>query len=51
MYYDGWEAYHSSLAEEWAGQGTWTYNVPGVGSVTYKDITINPSLPDSVFQP
>lgn len=50
-WYDGWESYHSSLAEEWAGQGTWTYNVPGVGSVTYKNITVNPSLPDSLFQP
>jgi len=50
-WYDGWESYHSSLAEEWAGQGTWTYNVPGVGSVTYKNIVINPSLPNSLFQP
>lgn len=50
-WYDGWDAYHTSLAEEWAGQGTWTYTVPGMGSVTYKNIKINPSLPDSVFQP
>jgi hypothetical protein len=50
-YYSGWESYHASLAEGWAGQGTWTYTVPGVGSVTYKNIEINPALPDSLFQP
>ena len=50
-WYDGWDSYHASLVDEWAGQGTWTYTVPGVGSVTYKNIVVNPTLPDSVFQP
>lgn len=50
-FYEGFEDYHSALVEEWTGLEGWTYTIPGVGSVTYTNIEINPSLPDSVFQP
>ena len=50
-FYDGFEGYHNYLAEEWTGVQGWTYTVPGVGTVTYTNITINPDLPDSLFQP
>ncbi len=51
IYSDSLEEYQGYLAEEWAQQQEWTYTVPGVGTVTYSNITINPTLPDSVFQP
>lgn len=51
IYSDNLEEYHGYLAEEWAQQQEWTYTVPGVGTVTYSNITLNPTLPDSVFQP
>ncbi|MFA5375069.1 MAG: hypothetical protein WC455_04855 [Dehalococcoidia bacterium] len=54
-YWDTWsesfEGYQTYLAEEWTGLQGWTYDIPGDGSVTYTNIDINPSLPDSIFQP
>ena len=50
-YYAGFEEYHDYLVEEWTGLEGWTYTVPGVGTVTYTNIDINPGLPDSIFQP
>ena len=51
MWAEGFTSYHESLVEEWNGVQGWTYTIPGIGSVTYTNITVNPSLPDSVFQP
>lgn len=50
-FYESFEGYRDYLAEEWTGVQGWTYTVPGMGTVTYTNIDINPSLPDSVFQP
>ena len=54
-YWNTWNGsfagYRTSLAKNWTGLQGWTYTVPGVGTVTYTDITINPTLPDSLFQP
>ena len=50
-FYYGFESYHSYLAEEWTGLQGWTYTIPGVGTVTYSNITINPTLSDDIFQP
>jgi hypothetical protein len=49
--YEGFEEYHAALVEDWTGVEGWSYTMPGVGSVTYTNVNINPSLPDSVFQP
>jgi hypothetical protein len=43
-----YEAYVNNLLN-WSG-GDWTYTVEGV-TVRIYDITVNPSLPDSVFEP
>ena len=51
MWAEGFEEYHAALVEDWTGVQGWTYTVPGLGSVTYTDIDVNPSLSDSVFQP
>lgn len=48
---EGFNNYHQSLVDDWTGVQGWTYTVPGVGSVTYTNIDVNPSLPDSLFQP
>ena len=50
-WYESFEDYHDALVEDWTGVEGWTYTVPGVGTVTYTNVDINPSLPDSVFQP
>lgn len=50
-FYESFEGYQTTLAEEWTGVQGWTYSFPGMGTVTYSNIDINPSLPDSVFQP
>lgn len=47
---NSFEGYHGYLAEEWTGIQGWTYTIPNVGTVTYTDIEINPSLPGSIFQ-
>ena len=44
-----WQGYHDSLLD-WTGVGDWTYTTPNGDSVRIYDITINPSLPDSLFQ-
>jgi hypothetical protein len=55
LFWDAWAAgfngYHQSLVEGWTGLQNWTYTIPGDGTVTYTNVTINPSLPGSVFQP
>ena len=55
IYWDTWNGsfvgYQTALAEEWTGLQDWTHTVPGVGTVTYTNIEINPALPDSIFQP
>ena len=43
--------YQTALAEKWTGLQGWTDTIPGVGTVTYTDITINPALSASLFQP
>lgn len=48
---NSFEGYQGYLAEEWTGLTTWTYTIPGMGTVTYTNIDINPVLPDSLFQP
>lgn len=50
-WYEGFENYQAPLVEGWTGVEGWTYTMPGIGTVTYTNIDINPSLPDSVFQP
>lgn len=48
---EGFNNYHQTLVDDWTGVQDWTYTVPGVGSVTYTNVDVNPNLPDSVFQP
>ena len=52
-YWDTWNSalhgYQSSLLD-WTGVGDWTYTTPNGDSVRIYDITINPSLADSLFQ-
>ena len=50
-FYYGFESYHNFLAEGWNGLQGWTYTIPGVGTVAYSNITINPTLSDDIFQP
>ena len=51
-YWETWnsamEGYQSSLLD-WTGVGDWTYTTPN-GEIRIYDITINPSLADSLFQ-
>ena len=44
-----WQGYHDTLID-WTGVGDWTYTTPNGDSVRIYDITINPSLPDSLFE-
>jgi hypothetical protein len=44
-----WQGYHDSLID-WTGYGGWTYSTPNGDSVRIYDISVNPSLPDSMFQ-
>jgi hypothetical protein len=44
-----WEGYRTNLLE-WQGVGDWTYTTPNGDSVRIYEITVNPSLPDSLFQ-
>jgi hypothetical protein len=52
-YWETWNAamqdYQNTLIG-WTGAGDWTYTTPNGDSVRIYDITINPSLPDSLFQ-
>jgi len=53
-YWDTWnsvmEGYRNSLVD-WTGIGDWTYTTPDGDSVRLYDIKVNPTLPDSLFQP
>jgi hypothetical protein len=44
-----WEGYRTSLLD-WTGYGDWSYTTPNGDSVRIYDISINPSLSDSLFQ-
>ena len=44
-----WQGYHDSLLD-WTGVGDWTYTTPNGDTVRIHNITINPSLSDSLFQ-
>jgi hypothetical protein len=44
-----WQGYHDSLLG-WTGAGDWTYTTPNGDTIRIYDISINPSLPDSLFQ-
>lgn len=46
---EAWQGYHNSLVD-WTGVGDWTYSTPNGDSVRIYDITVNPSLPDSMFE-
>jgi hypothetical protein len=46
---NAWQGYHDTLID-WTGAGDWTYTTPNGDSVRIYDITINPSLPDSMFE-
>ena len=41
--------YQNNLAN-WSGVGDWTYTSPNGDSVRIHDISVNPSLSDSLFQ-
>jgi len=45
-----WEGYRTNLVD-WAGVGDWTYTSPNEDAIRIYDITVNPSLADSLFQP
>jgi hypothetical protein len=45
-----WQGYRDNLAD-WTGAGDWTYTDPNGDTVRIYDITVNPSLADSLFQP
>jgi len=44
-----WQGYRTNLLD-WTGIGDWTYTTPNGDSVRIYDVTINPSLSDSLFQ-
>lgn len=44
-----WEGYRTNLGD-WTGVGDWTYTSNG-NTIRIYDITVNPSLADSLFQP
>jgi len=44
-----WQGYHDSLLD-WTGVGDWTYTTPNGDTVRIHNITINPSLADSLFE-
>ena len=46
---EAWQEYEANL-QDWAGTGDCTYTTP-VGTTRIYDITVNPELPDSLFQP
>lgn len=45
-----WSGYKNNLMD-WTGTGEWTYSDTDGNSVRIYDISIDPSLPDSLFQP
>jgi hypothetical protein len=52
IWYNTWNNLHDAYLNNLAGwtSGEWTYTESGV-TVRLYDITVNPSLPDSLFQP
>ena len=44
-----WQGYRTNLLD-WTGYGDWTYTTPNGDSVRIYNISINPSLSDSLFQ-
>lgn len=44
-----WEGFRDEL-QDWTGAGDWSYTTPNGDSVRIYDITVNPSLSDSLFQ-
>ena len=44
-----WQGYRTNLLD-WTGYGDWSYTTPNGDSVRIYDITINPSLSDTLFQ-
>jgi hypothetical protein len=51
--YDSWQSsfadYQNSLTD-WSGLGDWTYTGPTGETVRIHSISVNPSLPDSLFE-
>jgi FlaG/FlaF family flagellin (archaellin) len=45
-----WTGYKGALVN-WSGSGDWTYTNPDGSSVRIHDISVNPSLADSLFSP
>jgi hypothetical protein len=45
-----WEGYRTNLLD-WTGVGDWSYTTPNGDAVRIYDVTVNPSLADSLFQP
>jgi hypothetical protein len=45
-----WEGYRTGLVD-WTGVGDWSYTSPNGDGIRIYDITVNPSLADSLFQP
>ena len=49
-----WNSYLIQYKEEllsWTGSGDWTYTESNGVNVRIRDISVNPSLPDSLFRP
>jgi flagellar basal body-associated protein FliL len=44
-----WQGYRTNLLD-WTGVGDWSYTTPNGDTVRIYDITVNPSLADSLFQ-
>jgi hypothetical protein len=54
---DQWSAWNSTWAGykedlvSWTGSGDWTYTAPDGSTIRIHEISVNPSLADSLFQP
>ena len=42
--------YRNGIYAGWAGTGGWNYTAPNGDSVRYYDISVNPTLADSLFR-
>ena len=55
-YPDYWETWNAAMQDyqntliDWTGAGDWTYTTPNGDTVRIHNITINPSLADSLFE-
>jgi hypothetical protein len=45
-----WQGYQTNLVD-WTGEGDWSYTASDGSSVRIYDISVNPSLADSLFEP